>query len=649
MVKPLKTKTEAPSKITPQKASPAEKQRKIKIEDENIKVEKEEESHKKETDFTLRRGNKGMPVSSLQESLKRLGIELFVDGVFGNETEHAVKEFQKSNGLEPTGIANQQTQDLLRSVSQDKSESTSIKLHAVSDRPLEGKDDDSLGFAPYVDAMVAFLRSKDTQPPLAIGINAPWGRGKTSFMNMLESELKVKSQWFGPVRFATEWFNPWKYSNDEQVWAAFVAVITKCIRGGLGLWGRIKFETLRFYNNIQNRKIAFLIRLVVFAAVCTMFFIIAFDPQMKNFALTLVANQWGDNVKIALETSWVGRFIPWLGGVILAFLLYTKVIRVFNIDLLDYLKTTNFKNKIGTLTQFEKEMNLLNACMPKKSKLKVVIFVDDLDRCNPAVLWEVIEALQLLAVSKRTIFILGMDLKIVANTINVNYPKLSQELTEFDGTLQHGWGYRFLEKVIQTRLSVPAYGLAQLNNLVLQTLGTEEVSDIVPLDNNEQVIIKNHEPEAFASTDSSKEIPRDSYEVVETVSQYGPDYFKNPRRLKRFINNFRLHAYLANMTGFAVSLDRLARFLILIEKWPGLVEFFRTNPRMYQIWQEKKSIPEQPDTKSDKMLLIENAVSLLRNPSIVKLFMSNKANQKDTLNYNELDDLCNWYGFRYYK
>lgn len=375
----------------------------------------------------LRTGNAGLEVRQLQEDLINAGFRLFADGTFGQATARAVKSFQKDSGLEPTGIADPETVSILGIAIGETSDVVSVKLHAVSDRPLENKEEDALGFSPYVDALVAFLRSQHTQPPLAIGINAPWGRGKTSFMKMLESELKKES---GSIKFATNWFNPWKYSNDEQVWAAFVGVITKSVRRALNGWQQFKFEIGRFWNNIQNQLFAFFVRFVAFAAMLIMFLIVALDSDMHQFAYEFVKNEWGEDALAALKNAWVGDFIPWLGGILLVHLFYMKVIRQYNISLIDYLKKTNFRDKIGTLSQFEKEMEMLNKAMPEMSKFKVVIFVDDLDRCKPKVLWEVIEALQLLAVSQRCVFILGMDLKIVANTIKENYETLSQKVIE---------------------------------------------------------------------------------------------------------------------------------------------------------------------------------------------------------------------------
>ena len=52
----------------------------------------------------LRRGMRGVEVAALQERLVELGFELAVDGIFGPETEGAVKKLQEVLGLDPDGI-----------------------------------------------------------------------------------------------------------------------------------------------------------------------------------------------------------------------------------------------------------------------------------------------------------------------------------------------------------------------------------------------------------------------------------------------------------------------------------------------------------------------------------------------------------------
>src|SRR4028119_1569015 len=66
------------------------------------------------TDPTLRQGDSGAAVSELQQLLNAKGINITVDGVFGNATRTAVVQFQQQNGLVVDGIVGTQTWQALR-------------------------------------------------------------------------------------------------------------------------------------------------------------------------------------------------------------------------------------------------------------------------------------------------------------------------------------------------------------------------------------------------------------------------------------------------------------------------------------------------------------------------------------------------------
>jgi len=57
----------------------------------------------------VRRGDKVFPVRSLQQLLRARNHPVAVDGVFGPETESAVKAFQQSRGLAADGIVGPNT------------------------------------------------------------------------------------------------------------------------------------------------------------------------------------------------------------------------------------------------------------------------------------------------------------------------------------------------------------------------------------------------------------------------------------------------------------------------------------------------------------------------------------------------------------
>ncbi len=66
-----------------------------------------------------------------------------------------------------------------------------VKNITIDDQPTEN---DTLGFEPYVIAIAEFLTHADTKPPLTISIEGEWGRGKSSFMKQLQTEILQKSK-----------------------------------------------------------------------------------------------------------------------------------------------------------------------------------------------------------------------------------------------------------------------------------------------------------------------------------------------------------------------------------------------------------------------------------------------------------------------
>ena len=75
-----------------------------------------------------------------------------------------------------------------------------IAMTALSDQPVKTVEEDELDFDVYSGALVDFIRREKTHTPLTLGIDAPWGQGKTSLMKMMRTELER----YGLL---TVWFN----------------------------------------------------------------------------------------------------------------------------------------------------------------------------------------------------------------------------------------------------------------------------------------------------------------------------------------------------------------------------------------------------------------------------------------------------------
>lgn len=87
-----------------------------------------EDDENDQTEYqTLQEGDQGEDVYNMQARLDELGyLETDYDGYYGEHTAGCVREFQKNNGLEETGVADQDTQrKLFSSLARAKGESSS--------------------------------------------------------------------------------------------------------------------------------------------------------------------------------------------------------------------------------------------------------------------------------------------------------------------------------------------------------------------------------------------------------------------------------------------------------------------------------------------------------------------------------------------
>lgn len=73
--------------------------------------------------MAIRRGDRGEDVKRVQKALQRFGFDVDDDGIFGRQTEAAVKEFQRRNGLDDDGAVGPKT---LKALGLDDSDSGDV-------------------------------------------------------------------------------------------------------------------------------------------------------------------------------------------------------------------------------------------------------------------------------------------------------------------------------------------------------------------------------------------------------------------------------------------------------------------------------------------------------------------------------------------
>jgi predicted KAP-like P-loop ATPase len=97
-----------------------------------------------------------------------------------------------------------------------------------ADRPIAKAQDDLLNRVPFAAAVAKSLQSWRAKDSLVIGLEGPWGCGKSSIKNLVVEILGST-----PDSVELVEFNPWRITNADQLTDAFFTEIGKTIgRGG---------------------------------------------------------------------------------------------------------------------------------------------------------------------------------------------------------------------------------------------------------------------------------------------------------------------------------------------------------------------------------------------------------------------------------
>jgi formylglycine-generating enzyme required for sulfatase activity len=133
-------------------------------------------------------------------------------------------------------------------------------------------------------------------------------------------------------------------------------------------------------------------------------------------------------------------------------------------------RTKIYVEQVRSLEQFQdKFATLIRSYISPK---RLVVFVDDLDRCLPEKAIQVLEAIKLFLDVQDCIFLLGIDQDVIARGIKMKYKEFVDK-NDTDNTLNFTIdGMKYLEKIIQLPFQIPPVEQMDMSTYV-QGLSTE--------------------------------------------------------------------------------------------------------------------------------------------------------------------------------
>ncbi len=175
----------------------------------------------------------------------------------------------------------------------------------------------------------------------------------------------------------------------------------------------------------------------------------------------------------------------------------------------DRVGSKHYEEHLGVVHQAQADLkHISDAMMSNDGQIfprghpRIVLFIDDLDRCPPEKVVETLEAVQLLVKTKLFVVVLAIDSQYVTLCLEKKYEDiLSQE--------HHPSGLDYVEKIIQLPYRVPPIS-AEYMKSYLQEKMKKHVESPDPSPNSGLQLRKNEEPQEKTSADEkvSKEPKR---------------------------------------------------------------------------------------------------------------------------------------------
>jgi Cdc6-like AAA superfamily ATPase len=332
---------------------------------------------------------------------------------------------------------------------ESKADSAHDKIKILTDIPVSLAKEDALNFSGYSERLAQII--VDSQARFAVGIFGSWGTGKTSLMKMIKSELKEKYK----DDIITLWFEAWRYDRDKYL--ALVPFLRQLL---------IELE-----NQSKDSKKKW-------------------QRVMEGVERTLSA--LGESVTLSSGVDPIGSV---------------------QFDISKFKNSLKSKGSIffgGEEIPFQEHPtgHLASAIAKlrndtKNDKIRIVAFIDDLDRCTPEKALEVLESIKAFFDMEGMVHVIAMDSSSIDSIVKEKYGENS--------TVK---GIDYLQKIVQLPFQLPSWKEGWDEKQIIKSVEkiiTNELKGYILIDEfkkNMKLIVKAVRP--------------------------------NPREVKRFINNIIL-------------------------------------------------------------------------------------------------------------
>ncbi len=516
----------------------------------------------------------------------------------------------------------------------------------IADRPAT---EDLLGHLRIVKVLSSFLSTRETEFPLSIAIDAPWGTGKSTLMYLLQNELQdkddnilreVKEKYKGDDKYKNKYieylndrerinaandalsftwhdlrkllkekktpperekkkrdfetinFNAWRHGTGDRLSASMVSHVTNTVASRMDpidrekFWFRLNMRRLDL-NSLRSKAHWSILggSIVGIISLVALIIILLSLPLLDNLLPQVMID----------KILFLDAGGPIMALILLSYTIVTNLKKTVSFDMSEYVRSPNYQELMGPQQEIEKDFHHTINHLKRDGK-SLAVFVDDLDRCSPNQVVEVVESINLFFGQQDCVFIIGMHRDLVATSLELAYDKLVAKVKAAPHlTEELPYGQRFLEKIVQFVVRLPEPNEDDLErfldnidgssakpgtNKIVKSIGdTVSISDepdatVTKAPSKDDDIYTTVEVEAKKAVAVAKTYSERTVEVKEIFKLVKDALRRNPRQYVRFFNALRFDYYISA----AEELEKpgiedfliMAKWVVISLEWPVL-------------------------------------------------------------------------------
>ena len=402
--------------------------------------------------------------------------------------------------------------------------------------------EDLLGFKIHADLIIDVLKDNSVLP-ITIGVFGDWGSGKSSILKIINDQLSGKD---GDLKDNTLvlYFNGWLFEGYDDAKAALLESIIEQFAEHETIGIKVKASTTKLLKSVKWMRVLGLgfKKIVLPATSAYLTGGLSLIPYLAKEFSELDSNTLIDKLKGNDSENFLSGLINKNEEE------ETKLVRTFRRDFTEMIEKSDIE--------------------------KLVVIIDDLDRCTPERLIENLEAIKLFLNVDKTAFIIGADPRIVKHAIEFRYKTDRIENASDLDTRNERIVSDYLEKLIQLPYTLPKLSDHEVetymtllfckNELPKETfIKVLEAFKLHQL-NNRYGVYGFGNIHALISDEERTKL-NESVSLIASLSSIITEGLNgNPRQIKRFLNTFMLRKRLVDIAGIQnFKVDILIKLMVL--------------------------------------------------------------------------------------